>query len=127
MARRLNPPLGERICGSLMGIQKLFAVLVALAVLFAPAFTRAGAASAAPADHHSQMMEAGHCKTAPAQDGDRPEPAQTCCVSMCMAVATAPTVAASHETVQGAPPAIVAETFRLSLPPEIATPPPRHG
>ena len=111
-----------------MGMQKLFAILVALAVLFAPAFTRAGAAYAAPADHHSQMMEAGHCKTAPADGGeDQSEPAQTCCISMCMAVAIAPTVAASHEAVRGAPPAIAAETFRLSLPPEIATPPPRSA
>ena len=111
-----------------MSIKKLFAILVAVAVLFAPAFTRAGAAFAAAPDHHAPMMEAGHCSMAPAEgSGDPAEPAETCCVSMCMPVAIAPSMAASHQVPQAALLAMIAETFGLGLLPEIATPPPRSA
>lgn len=48
-----------------MSIRTLFAMLVAVAVLFAPALTRAGEAFAAVPDHHMQTMESGHCKSMP--------------------------------------------------------------
>ena len=109
-----------------MSMRNVFTMLVALAVLFAPAFTRAGAAIAAAADHHSQRMEAGHCKMAPDEGSDDPSAAaESCCVSMCMALGLAPGIAASHDAVHAAAPTAVARAFRLSLPPEIATPPPR--
>jgi hypothetical protein len=109
-----------------MSYQKLFAIFVALAVLFAPAFTRAGEALAAVPDHHAQMLEAGHCQAPPGQSGDEEKaPATNCCISMCMAVAIAPASPLSHKDVHNAPAALTARTFLIGLPLEIATPPPR--
>ena len=45
-----------------VSIRKLFAMLVAVAVMFVPAVTGMSAALAAVPDHHMQMMSTGHCK-----------------------------------------------------------------
>lgn len=112
----------------LMSYQRLFAIFVAIAVLFAPAFTRAGEAFAAVSDHQAQMMAAGHCKAPPAEAGDQEKaPAKNCCISMCMAVAAAPTSPTSEKDVHSAPAVFTARTFLIGLPQEIATPPPRSA
>lgn len=74
-----------------MSLRLLFASLIAVAMLFAPLATRSGAAMAmAPADHHAQMMESGHCGQQPAKDKDGKTIDKSCCVTMCTAVAVAP-------------------------------------
>lgn len=115
-----------------VSIQRLFAILVALAVLFAPNLTRAGEAFAAVPDHHAQMMESGHCKAAPSHaadpDGspDQDKAAdQSCCISMCLAVAAAPPAPPESAAMHGS-----AATYPLAPQyhgciAEIATPPPR--
>ena len=110
-----------------MTIQKLFAILVALAVVFAPAFTRAGEAFAAVPDHHTQLMEAEHCQDGAARSESEGEAAaESCCVSMCTAVAVTFTSVTSARDVIMHPPAIFrAPTFVVGIPAEIATPPPR--
>ncbi len=70
-----------------MGFRQLFAAMVAITVLFAPTVARAGEAYAGP-DHHSQMMQAGHCETGSTSEEDVAV-AMNCCVAMCMAVAPA--------------------------------------
>lgn len=111
-----------------MSMQKLFAILVALAVLVAPAFTRAGEAFAAVPDHHAQMLTTGHCQdAAPGSDQEEDSPAQTCCISMCMAVAVAPPKALSEGDVLHSPAVFTARAFVMGLPAEIATPPPRFA
>jgi len=108
--------------------KNLFALLVALAVLFAPAITRAGEAMAAVPDHHAQMMESGHCKAPPSKsDHHGKTDGKSCCVSMCMAVAVAP-VTPTTETVQRIAPATFAvATIHLPYLGELATPPPRNA
>ena len=124
---KLNPRPDERIY-PMMSRQRLFAIFVALAVLFAPAFTRAGDAFAAVPDHHAQMMESGHCKAVPGQSGDEEKaPAANCCFSMCMAVAATPPPPVLDKEVPSAPALFTARTFRIGVPLEIATPPPRFG
>ena len=115
-----------------MSLRTLFAALVAIAVLFAPALTRAGEALAAVPDHHAQMMANGHCKMAPSHspdDGkssDRDKAAgMNCCISMCMAVAVTPAAVPQSEILHEP-----AATFSLTHQyhgciAEIATPPPR--
>ena len=117
-----------------MSIRPLFAILVAVAVLFAPALTRAGEAFAAVPDHHMQMMESGHCKSMPSyadDDGKPPDEdkaaGKSCCISMCMAVAIEPPAAPQSEVLHEA-----AATFPLihryhGNIAEIATPPPRFA
>ncbi len=107
-------------------MNKLLAIFIAVAVLLAPAFTRAGEAFAAVPDHHAQMMKSGHCEKPAGDSGTtEDEAAQSCCVAMCMGVASAPLPSPSHEAVTGASPMATVRSFQLGLPPEIATPPPR--
>ena len=108
----------------LMSVRRLFAALIALAVLIAPALTRVGEANAAVPDHHAQMMMKGHCESAPDTDQDK-KADQSCCFKMCMAVAAdlgdlpavRPLLAGTN------PPAL--QSFPIGSPAEIATPPPR--
>ena len=115
-----------------MSLRTLQAALVAIAVLFAPALTRAGEAFAAVPDHHMQMMESGHCKSAPSRSGDAdgsPDHdkagAMSCCISMCMAVAVVPHAPTQAAALHGAaaPFALIHQYHGCIA--EIATPPPR--
>lgn len=109
-----------------MSIRKLFALLVALAVLFAPGVT--GAAMAAAPDHHMQVMEAGHCEAPPSSAGHHDKMGgKSCCISMCMAVAIAPTARAIDHEVAHAPATFVIPALHLAYLAEIATPPPRRA
>lgn len=105
-------------------------MIVAVAVLFAPALTRAGEAFAAVPDHHMQMMESGHCKSAPSHSGDDDQSSdkaagKTCCITMCMAVAVAPLSPTQAADLHGAaaPFALIHQYHGCIA--EIATPPPR--
>ena len=109
-----------------VSIQKLLAIFLALAVLFAPAFTGAGEAFAAVPDHHMQKAEAGHCQTPGSNTVDHDTaPAKPCCISMCMAFAIATSPADLHEPGETARAVFTERTLRLGLPVELATPPPR--
>lgn len=109
-----------------MSIRKLFALLLAVSVLFAPGV--AGAAMASSPYHAMQMMQGGHCQTMPSSSGgDHKMTGKSCCIAMCMAVAVAPSTPAQssplrQQVAQFAPP----QTYR-GLPAEIATPPPRRA
>ena len=108
-----------------MRIQKLFAILFALAVLFAPAFSRFDAAYAAVPNHRAQLMDSGHCQMPPSQSGDHDKAAKDCCISMCMAVAIAPAVPAQQSDLKPVPAVFAVPTIHLPYLGEIATPPPR--
>ena len=114
-----------------MSIRTLFAMLVAVAVLFAPTVTRAAEAFAAVPDHHAQMMQSGHCKTAPSHSGDNDKSpshdkaGKTCCISMCMAVAVTPPTPAASVVMLAASPTFPLTHQYHGLITEIATPPPR--
>ena len=109
-----------------MSIRKLFAILVAIAVLFAPAFTGASTAIAAVPDHHAQMMENGHCDPAIGMDQDQDQPADmACCGDICMAVAVTPSSPQMVKPLVGSVPAVGLHDFQTGIPAEIATPPPR--
>lgn len=108
-----------------LNIRTLLAVFVALAVLFAPAFTRAGEAFAAVPDHHAQMMEAGHCQPPAGSPEHGKAPAKSCCISMFMAVAITPAAPPEEKPVQSARPVRRAASFHVNSPIELATPPPR--
>ena len=73
-----------------VSLSKLFAILIAAAMLFAPFAMQSGMAMAAmPSDHHAQMMEKGHCQGQPA-DKDSKSADMPCCAAMCAAIAVAP-------------------------------------
>jgi hypothetical protein len=107
-----------------MTLSKLFAMLIALAVLIAPGV--AGAAMAATPHHAMAMMQAGHCQAPPSNSADHDKtPAKSCCIAMCTALAIAPTRPAAssppqQQVAEFAPPKAI-----HGLLAEIATPPPR--
>lgn len=108
-----------------MTVRRLFAILIALAVLFAPAMTRVGEAQAAVPDHHAQMMTKGHCDTVPAGDQEQARDSNSCCVQLSMAVAAEPARPAASQPLLGASRVAALENFRTGTPAELATPPPR--
>ena len=107
-----------------MSFRGLFAVFIAVAVLLAPAFTRAGEVYAAVPDHHMQMMETGNCASPGTNGGDDPE-SRTCCIAMCMAVAAAPLAPPEVQPLPRSAATFGLVSFQVGLPDEIATPPPR--
>lgn len=114
--------------GPVVSIRRLFAILVAVAVLFAPVFTRAGEAQAAVPDHHLQMMESGNCQMPPSDSGEHDTaPAKSCCISMCMAIGIAPPPPVRGSDLKPVPAVSGIPTLHLSYLGEIATPPPRHS
>lgn len=126
-----------------VNIRRLLALLVAIAVLFAPALTRTGAAFAAIPDHQLQMMESGHCTSSPAAadsdtsiagqkaGGDHKSPGadkaagKNCCISMCTAVAVSAPAADQAVPIHGSGPLFALLNQYHGRITEIATPPPR--
>lgn len=111
----------------LMRPRKLFAILIALAVLVAPAFSRLGEASAAlPDNHHMQMVQVGHCQSSePVPDEHEQAPTNSCCLSMCMGVAVASPNGVQATNPAPAPATYAIRSLHLSYLGEIATPPPK--
>ncbi len=111
-----------------MSMRGLFPALMALAVLFAPLLTHAGAAAAQVPDHHMQMIESGHCEAPPSDstDEDAAGP-MTCCIAMVTAVPAAPSPLLSDSALEPAPTLSAASALHVSYLREIATPPPRHA
>lgn len=111
-----------------VNMRPLFAMLIAAAMLFAPFAMRAGSAMAmAPADHHAQMMERGHCGEQPANGKDGETVDKSCCVAVCAAIAIAPVAPLE-------PQAFAKNVDRPSLTPfhhsflaKLPTPPPRRA
>lgn len=110
-----------------MSSRKLFAILVAVAVLFAPAFTGAGMASATVPDHHAQMMEKGHCEAPGDEDQDKSTGKMACCSAMCMAVAVTPAGVSIAKPLVGDVSVASLPAFQTGAPAELATPPPRSA
>lgn len=104
----------------------LLAMLIAFAMLVAPLSVPGGSAMAmAPADHHGEMMGGGHCDEQPSGDDRNQTAGQSCCVTMCAAVAAASGAVLepylfSHSTGRPAP-----ARFRHGFLAELPTPPPR--
>ena len=112
--------------GAPVSLRPLFAMLVAFTMLLAPLALQSGAAMAmAPADHHAQMMESGHCGEQPAKSDHDKVPDKSCCVAMCAAVAVAPTVSVEPHVLVASVEQPSLTQFHHSFLAELPTPPPR--
>lgn len=112
-----------------MSLRLLFAMLIAVAMLFAPLAMQSGAAMAmAPApDHHAQMMEGGHCGGQPATHHDGKAMDKSCCAAMCAAVAIAPALRVEPHALAPEVERPGLDLFRRSFLAELPTPPPRFA
>ena len=112
----------------MVSLRQLFAMAIALAVLLAPAFGRAGEAYASTAAHHDmQMADGGHCTPSKSTSDKAPE--KICCVSMCMGVSMTLERQVELRASEGkiAPALSGTASLHLSYLGEIATPPPKFG
>lgn len=114
-----------RSYAGLMSIRTLFAVLVALAVLFAPSVTSPAMASAP--DHQMQMMQAGNCEMPVSGKSGHDKMDGNCCIAMCTATAVPPSVPVLEKHVPGKTAYFSAPLFSLGSPIELPTPPPRRS
>jgi hypothetical protein len=110
-----------------MSARKLFALLVALAVLLGPAFSRAGEASAAIPSDRSAIHDVGHCQSPPAEKGMDESGQNDSCASMCMGVAIRTAAILAAKLHERAPATFAISSLHLSYLGEIATPPPKFN
>ena len=109
-----------------MSLRPLFAILIAVVMLFAPVTLQSGAAMAmAPADHHSQMMDKGHCGEQPAKSDHDKSMDKSCCAAMCAAVAVAPSAAIDPHNFSRPVERPALDRFQRSFLAKLPTPPPR--
>jgi hypothetical protein len=109
-----------------MRMQRILALLAALAMLLAPQV--AAAASASPtAEHHGSGAMAAHCQspTESNDDDDRAAGSEASCAALCMQMAIEE--ANGYDEMHVSPTEATARERRLAAgpSPEIATPPPR--
>lgn len=100
-------------------------MLIAVAMLSAPAASGAHA-MAASGSQHQQMMPMGHCQSLPSDDHGK-APAENCCIAMCMAVAVAPTEPVQVAKQTSASAYFAAPQYWRGYLGELATPPPRSA
>jgi hypothetical protein len=110
-----------------MTLRQLSAVMIAVAMLFAPVAMASGSAMAMPptADHHAQAIDSGHCEEQPGPSKDSHSDEQPCCAAMCTGIAVAPAGPAEPLALAASPdrpsPSGLGHSFLAELP----TPPPR--
>lgn len=124
MTRQLQTKRSAPICCSVI-LTRLFAVFIALSLLFGPlAMDRAMAAS--PAASHSQMTKDDHCQ--PADQGKAGKAtSKPCCAAMCATAAVVPEVSASEPLFARLPAIPAPAAYHRGVLSEIATPPPRFA
>lgn len=104
----------------------LSALLIALAMLFAPlAMAGGGMMAKAPApDHHAQMQAEGHCGDEPAESQGKADDG-ACCVAACTGLALEPAIAAEPPLAAATARRPSPDSLRRSFLAKLPTPPPR--
>lgn len=108
-------------------LRRLFAILTALAVLFAPVVARAGEVGQSAPHDAVEMGEAGECQTPPTSQTKHEKMAGNDCASMCVAAAIAPAAPVMAELAQAASATFAIPAFLAGSPGELATPPPKQS
>lgn len=123
----LKIKLLRRICPS-VSLRPLFAMIIALAMLFAPFAMPGGSAMAAmPFDHHGQMIDQDHCGDQPATGTDSKSTGKSCCVAMCAAMAVSPVSPVEPFAYLRSADRPALDQFGRSFLAELPTPPPRRA
>ena len=107
-------------------MSKLFAILIAAAMLFAPFAMQSGSAMAAmPSNHHAQTMSEDHCEGQLAKDKDSKSADKPSCAAMCAAVAIATGSLVEPAVFAPAVERPALERFPHGILAKLPTPPPR--
>lgn len=109
-----------------MSPRRLLWALVALAMLWGPLALQGGAVMAmAPPDHHSQMVEKGHCDPGAADEQDDPSASHGCCVALLTAIEASSAPMLEPHTLPGVPGQELILEDGPGFLAELPTPPPR--
>jgi len=134
------PAKNRSVYGPIPGVDKLgrnghsmsvsfrhfFAILFAVAMIFAPLAMPGGQAMAAPiASHHDEAVTADHCGGTSDQGKPGKAVDHGCCVATCLGIAMAPASPDDPLAYVRIAPRPSADLFRRGFLGEIATPPPR--
>jgi len=117
-------PDGEQSINDAMTFRRLFALLLALTMAFAPLGMPAMAETAIPASHHGAMAGPEHCDHQPQPDGHHQAADKGCCAAMCIAVVV-PAGFAQQAIYHASRERPVSDEDRRGFLSEIATPPPK--
>ena len=109
-----------------LNLRTLFAMFVALAVLFAPAISRGEALAAVP-NHDLQMMDAGNCHPPASHNAGHHQGEMNCCTAMCVGVTAAIDTPAESTSVRVPPASVPLASPHRPYLVELATPPPRSA
>ncbi len=104
-------------------MRPVFAMLIALAMLFAPFAMQSGSARAAMPSDHAQSMDAVHCSGETGNDDQSAD--HSCCAAMCAGAALAPALAADFRMLTSGDDQPAIEQFGRSHLAKLPTPPPR--
>lgn len=124
--RTLNVGAGKRIWLD-VSIRPFIAMMIAIAMLFAPFAMPTGAMAMAPAGEHSQMVASEHCGDHSSDGKDSKANGKSCCVAMCTAVAVAPASAVEPQVFARIVDRPSLTQFTHGYLAELATPPPRRA
>jgi hypothetical protein len=111
-----------------MSLRRVFAMLIAVAMIFAPLAMPGGAAMAAPGPSHHDAMgdQTDHCGAKADHQQNRDTSIdKSCCAAMCIGIAVAPVSSEQALSYARIAPLPSADPFRRGYLGEIATPPPR--
>ena len=107
-----------------MTFRRFFALLLAMAMTFAPLGMPAMAEAQLPAADHAATAGQGHCDEAPKPQEQHKGADKSCCAAMCVAVVV-PHGANDVPDYHGPSERPSPDRFRLGFLGEIATPPPK--
>ena len=109
-----------------VSISKVFAILIAVAMLFAPFAMQSGSAMAAvPSDRYALVMSTAHCEGQPATDKDGKSADMPCCTAMCAALALPPVSPADPVAIACSVERPPLKQFLHGFLAKLPTPPPR--
>ena len=109
-----------------LSMRRLFAIIVAVVVLFTPGLTHAGAAMATVPRHEMQMMQGGHCESPPSHDGKVGKSGgMSCCIATSLAVAMHVPEPVEEFAEHAVPPSSRFPALHRPHLDELPTPPPR--
>lgn len=111
----------------IMSPRRLLWALVALAMLLGPVALQSGAMAMAPADHHGQMLEKGHCDSEEAGEQTDQSASHACCVALFTAIEASSGPTLEPHAFPGAPGQQLILEDGPSFLAELPTPPPRRA
>lgn len=109
-----------------LSLRTLFGMLIALAVLSAPAIGRGEALAAVP-NHDMQMMKAGRCQEPASHGAGHNQGDMSCCTALYVGITATVDEPAAEAVILALPASFMLAALHRPFLDELATPPPRFA